>query len=347
MSVKDSTANEYRKKVAKLDKDGFSKLSWTENPSGVLDHIKGLAESTQKGYLSAIKFTLDGVVPKPIQDRIDELYKAQNEKAKAQIQTPKQMEVMKDLTWDDVDKTNQINSYKDILGRIYLRDRYFQEKESLKTGFGIPPADDMLEDFIRDKGIKRNTNISDGSEDRYYGIPPSRLGGTGGGANNPEVFADRMLVCALYTLQAPVRLDYVDMRISNGLYITTDGNECILKTRTTSYFIFRKYKTDKTYGTVEIPINPKLYDLIKFAMACSPRSEVLLYKSSAVLGNIIREEFSEDKDHKVGIDILRHLYIMEHFPKLKTIKEKDELARRMLHSRFTSETYNLVGKEED
>jgi hypothetical protein len=99
-------------------------------------------------------------------------------------------------------------------------------------------------------------------------------------------------------------------------------------------------------------MNPKLYDLIQFVRdvrrvypSGNPGS-LLSVASSASLGNLVRDEFGDD-DEKIGVDILRHAYIMEHFPKLKTIKEKDELARRMLHSRMTQETYNLVGKEED
>jgi hypothetical protein len=49
----------------------------------------------------------------------------------------------------------------------------------------------------------------------------------------------------------------------------------------------------------------------------------------------------------VGIDMLRHSYIMYMYPKLKTIKEKEDLARRMLHSAAQQEKYNLVGKEDE
>ena len=340
-SVKESTANEYRKKVSKLEKDGFAKSSWAENPTALLDHIKGLAESTQKGYLSAIKYTLEGVVPKMIQDRIDELYKAQNEKARSQLQTPKQEEVLKDTKWTDIvaSADARIRTLQNAVARHYIAKMLEEERDAMASGGGLPKKSEIVEKYLRTNEIE--------AEDvpqvyRAAGIPPSPAGSTGGGGSDFRVFADRMLINALYTLQAPVRLDYADMIISYGNEKEGyDGNECVMKGRTTSYFVFRKYKTDKTYGTVRIPINPKLQYLIEFVEEIYPRGHLLMSASSAALGNIVRSTFG------FGVDILRHAYIMEHFPKLTTIKEKDELARRMLHSRMTQETYNLVGKEED
>ena len=73
---------------------------------------------------------------------------------------------------------------------------------------------------------------------------------------------EKNLVYDLYTLQAPVRADYGDMVVSRGKENEDleDVNEVVVKTRTTSYFVFRKYKTSGTYGTVRIPMNPELFD---------------------------------------------------------------------------------------
>ena len=61
--------------------------------------------------------------------------------------------------------------------------------------------------------------------------------------------------------------------------------------------------------------------------------------------NDVIETFSHSKK-KIGVDILRHSYIMYMYPKLKTIKEKEELAKRMLHSTAQQEKYNLIGIDE-
>jgi hypothetical protein len=143
-----------------------------------------------------------------------------------------------------------------------------------------------------------------------------------------------MFVNALYIYQAPVRLDYANMKVRQ-LISSGSGNEVVFAGRSSSYFVFREFKTSSTYGEVRIDIAPELYDIIKDA-----EGTLLPYASAAVLGNIVRGEFG------FGVDILRHSFIMDQFPKLKTIKQKEALARRMLHSVAMQERYNLVGAED-
>ena len=324
--TKESTQNEYRKKVLKLEKDGFPQESWRERASDILEHLKQYAVSTQKGYLSAIKFTLaKDDIPGLIQDRIDELYKIQNEKARSQVPTEKQNDFL--IPWNKIveEAAARIEENKKGLAYLYLGIKGRRDREAVARGTALPDSNAILDDVAKDEKMIEGEKMN--------------VTGTGGGANSWSFFSDRMLVNALYTLQAPTRLDYANMKfVDDGV-----GNACILKTRTTSYFVFRKYKTDATYGEIRIDINPKLFDLIQLSLwnEDSGTDLLLSYKTSAVLGNVVREQFG------FGVDILRHSYIMEHFPKLKTIVEKDELARRMLHSRNTQETYNLVGVSDE
>jgi hypothetical protein len=64
-----------------------------------------------------------------------------------------------------------------------------------------------------------------------------------------------------------------------------------------------------------------------------------------VLSNFIRRTFKKYTDKSVGINLIRHAYITEYFPTLKTIKDKKEVARRMMHSKNTQELYNLPNKD--
>jgi hypothetical protein len=263
--VKDSTVNEYRKKIAKMEKDGFSLERMRRDSGKFIDHLRTYAESTQKGYLSAVKWALyKDDIPLIIQDRIDELYKNQNKRDVEQKPTPKQDENL--VPWSDISK--------------------------------------QARDFS----------------------------GT----------SDETLIAALYTLNPPVRADYGEMTV----HVETTsgkGNELILKGRKTSVFLFRDYKTSATYGEVRIPVSPQLFDVL-VADGVAERPTVLhKTRTPHALGILVNKVFSEITGKNVGIDILRHAYIIEHFPKMTTIKQKDELAKKMLHSRDRQEKYNLVG----
>ena len=68
------------------------------------------------------------------------------------------------------------------------------------------------------------------------------------------------------------------------------------------------------------------------------------YSSSRPVGpnikniNLIYEFHTTRKT--IGINLLRHAYIKHHYPELTTIKQKEDLARMMLHSKDKQEAYN-------
>ena len=341
--LKDSTIAEYEKKLRKLDE---SRVDF-KNPERVLAFLPGFAGSTQKAYLSAVKWKhgQEGLeFPAVLQDKINELYGKQNERDKTQLMTAKQKESY--VPWED------ILALKDVKNEYYGH----RNMGGLRGEIGVP------------KGY---------SKSRF----------------------DSQTIFNLYTLQAPVRADYAEMLISFGEERGyKDQNEVVIKDRTTSYFVFRDYKTAGTYGVVRIPMNPELYDL-EFADKKQPedkddRPELFnadrklfaemvtftfterlktldKYKPKKIYegtpewddyykklekGEIKKaERFRDTRQDKlfvetsisVGIDMLRHSYIMYMYPKLKTIKEKEDLARRMLHSTAQQERYNLVGKEDE
>jgi len=340
--LKESTIKEYNKKLTKLDE---SRVDFKDTDK-VLAFLVGFAGSTQKAYLSAIKWKHGQAgleFPKVLQEKINELYGQQNERDKSQVMTPKQK--LNYVPWED------ILALKDI--KLEPKGHRYMDEDNVPKGM---------------------------SKSRF----------------------DSQTIFNLYTLQAPVRADYVGMIISwNEERGTEDENEVVLKTRTTSYFVFRDYKTSGTYGVVRIPMNPELYDL-EFAKVKKPHppmekleltlfdvdkktfTEMVTYTFTERLkktekyapqkvyeGTPEYEEYynkyeeglvkkaprfrniTEDKKFlmispvSIGIDMLRHSYIMYMYPKLKTIKEKEDLAKRMLHSTTQQEKYNLVGKEDE
>jgi hypothetical protein len=298
--LKESTIKEYEKKIKKLNEnvDDFY-----EDPMEILNWLdsSGFSGSTQKSYLSAVKWEMGAdAFPDFLQERLNELYGQQNDRAKSQLMTTKQEEQM--VEWSVVKKK----------------------------------AEEYIEKY-KDTGV----------ESKY------------GGSSVDIDYPAKVLIAGLYTLQPPVRADYGDMIVSIDAHKEGyDGNELVFRDRGNSYFLFRKYKTSKTYGEARIPVSPELYDLIKHLgkekgkylfTNHGTRKQIGQDLSNEPLGNKlfaqeVQNVFGSILGKVFGINMLRHSYIMYHFPKLTTIAKKEELAKMMLHSRLTQETYNLVGE---
>jgi hypothetical protein len=61
----------------------------------------------------------------------------------------------------------------------------------------------------------------------------------------------------------------------------------------------------------------------------------------AQLSEKVQAIFKDYTGKEVGVSLLRHAYITSVYPTLTTIKQKEDLARRMLHSATLQEQYNL------
>jgi hypothetical protein len=154
------------------------------------------------------------------------------------------------------------------------------------------------------------------------------------------------LVVSLYTLTSPVRADYGVMKIVKSGKDKSKFNLFVNIKK--PYFIFRDYKTAERYGQVKVLAPKPLVKVItEWFEYINQIPEYLLGNTynPIVLSNFIRRTFKKYTDKSVGINLIRHAYITEYFPTLKTIKDKKEVARRMMHSKNTQELYNLPNKD--
>lgn len=180
-----------------------------------------------------------------------------------------------------------------------------------------------------------------------YNVVP--MSGKGSRVERPDGadYDERVWIAGLYVYQAPVRADYGDMLVSNNKSAGDDvGNELVMRGREDSYFMFRDYKTASTYGNVEIILEPEMWDLFggEWFKKAYGGEHIFAGKTSKQFSQMVLDTFEEILGVKgFGVSMLRHSYIMYMFPKLKSIRQKEELAKSMLHSRLTQETYNLVG----
>lgn len=150
------------------------------------------------------------------------------------------------------------------------------------------------------------------------------------------------VLSSLYTLHPPVRLDYHAMKVVTRHDKKHTGNTLVWNS-SSPRFIFREYKTDKTYGIVEIPLMGALHRVLKewFAYLGGVPEYVLGDHAitPATLSEAITTMFAKYTGKHVGVSLLRHAYITDVFPTLKSIKQKNEIARRMMHDRVRQEMY--------
>jgi len=161
--------------------------------------------------------------------------------------------------------------------------------------------------------------------------------------NKTESQQKHLLVVSLYTLTPPVRADYGDVEIFKNKapkLRPRTGNELIWTKN--PVFIFREYKTAKTYGEVVLPIPKSLVTVIEnyFTFLGKVPQFLLGEKTSAnTLSTYIQSIFKQYTGKETGVSLLRHSFITFIFPTLTTILKKESLARQMLHSRQLQETY--------
>jgi len=159
--------------------------------------------------------------------------------------------------------------------------------------------------------------------------------------NKTDAQWKQYLVVSLYTLTPPVRADYGAMEVHTRRDKTRTENELIWNSK--PVFVFRKYKTFKTYGVVELPVPARLVKVIAdWFEHLGGVPQYLLGEtasSSNTFAVYVAETFKKHVGKEVGVSLIRHSYITHSFPSLKSIAQKQKLATQMLHSRDLQEKY--------
>ena len=160
-----------------------------------------------------------------------------------------------------------------------------------------------------------------------------------------ETFGDNsqeMILYLLYTLQPPVRVDYAGMvvcRTMEDAYRDPKSNFCVHIPEKT-LFVFQSYKTQKTYKTVVLEAPSELHEVLKKWLV--KRKTLLNISSPSSLSRRVVAVFEKVSGKKLGVSLLRHCYITWFLSTPRTIREKRELAKRMLHSKELQERYALI-----
>jgi hypothetical protein len=157
------------------------------------------------------------------------------------------------------------------------------------------------------------------------------------------------LVASLYTMQPPVRADYGEMKVFGKRSSRRTGNELIWGQKKDAYFVFREYKTAKTYGKVEVKVSPAMLGVITDWFAHLGKTPKFLLGRAITpndLLGVINHAFRSTKKD-IGVNLLRHAYITEFMKTPRTIAEREELAKKMLHDKDTQEKYAVASELKD
>jgi hypothetical protein len=218
-------------------------------------------------------------------------------------------------------------------------------KNSNPAAFPKVLQDRLSELYGRQNEKDKDQKLSEKQEKNY--VPWKELAEVQtrlAGMEKTSAMWKQFLVVSLYTLNAPVRADYGEMEVHSKRDKKRTENELIWNSK--PVFVFRKYKTAKTYGVVEIPVSAPLRKVIAGWFEHLGNVPQYLLGGSSSSSNTfavyVADTFKKYTDKEVGVSLLRHSYITEHFPKLNTIKQKEDLARRMLHSKDLQEKYRIV-----
>jgi hypothetical protein len=160
-------------------------------------------------------------------------------------------------------------------------------------------------------------------------------------AENMDISSREYLIYCLYTMNAPVRLDYTPMKWVTEEQTDTSMNYLIKHDDGTHTFVINAYKTAKLYGQITFKASPELDEVLKVWRGCNQTDEYLLMSKGKVitapaLGKLITSIFG------CGVNILRHAYISHKRGGDLSLIEKKELASKMGHNPTMQELYRKI-----
>lgn len=162
----------------------------------------------------------------------------------------------------------------------------------------------------------------------------------------------RYVAGSLYVISdenPPLRSDYADMKlICSNDYSKLSKEELkenyiVDVSARNKFFHLGDYKTNKTYGNKKIKVGKKLNNILNKWFKINETGYLLVNNRKKPmtpnsLTKYINKVF-EPTGKKIGISLIRHIYISHHFPAEK-LDEKKEIAEKMLHSESTQNDYS-------
>ncbi len=155
-------------------------------------------------------------------------------------------------------------------------------------------------------------------------------------------------IVAFYTLQPPRRVEDVGL-ITIGEHTDTTKNSLLLDSKDKPLSIrYRKFKTDKTYDKITIPLSKKLQDILaKHIEASGLKKGDPLFGTTSKgyyvnFSEIVSKTFKKYTKKNITANLLRHLYISNFLSKKQSGTEKEKLAKLMGNSVAMQAQYDRI-----
>lgn len=153
----------------------------------------------------------------------------------------------------------------------------------------------------------------------------------------------RHLCLNLYTQMPPLRNDFSNIKIMKPPYSIDSTKNFLYEQPPGKYVLYlAKYKTSRTYGKQKIEFPNSLNRVVKRSLELFPRSYLISkidHPREPMSHNYLSVFMTSIFPHKkVGSSMLRKLYITDKFKGDHSLKERDELAKKMLHSRSVAQS---------
>ena len=158
----------------------------------------------------------------------------------------------------------------------------------------------------------------------------------------------RLLILSLLTMLPGIaRLDYATLRIISKkefLKLKNQSAENYLVTGPQYKILFSKYKTSKTYGTVNLPVGQYskalqrlLVKHVRYLRENFPENDCLFLNQNLTcmsrnsLTKFLQKLFLEYFKKSVSVTMLRHIFLTDKYDK-KQLEEQADTAKFMMHS---------------
>ncbi len=311
-NLRQSTLKTYLFNLNKLHKKMFENkdlkdLDFLLKTDDVIDTLANLKISTQKTYLASLVVALDSMKEKKYDKALEKYREIMIDNIKSyndEVKEQKKSETQ-DVNWTSMKSLKKVvSNYKKEL----IDKGIFKKEESDLTR----KDKDLLQ-----KWLVGSLYVIDNDN------PPLRL-------------------------ENYVPLEIISLKDYNKLSDKElEGNNYLVNvSRNKKFFSFGEYKTSKTYGVKKIDVGSKLNSVLNLYLRTHSNKYLILNNrdepmSPNGLSKYITKVF-EPSGKKITANLMRHIYISE-FMTGPSIKEKEELADKMLHSSSAS-TQELYAK---
>lgn len=154
------------------------------------------------------------------------------------------------------------------------------------------------------------------------------------------------LIYLLYTEMPPLRADFTDLFLATRDSKKRPGNFLVLPAKGKTKLVLQEYKTAKKYGRQVFTLPDSITTQLKKIITPAYEHTSILRMTPNLLGKKVSSIFQQLSGKRMSINLLRHAYIKDFLSKKRSIKDKEKLAKKMLHSTTLQEQYDLVPEEE-